>query len=55
MEGRESAPRARDPTVLPGEGKLGIFWMHCKGKRKCRRPPYNRLLTNVVLRADYII
>ena len=39
---------------LPGGGpKVGTFWMHCKGGRRCRRPPYDRLLANPVLRADY--
>ena len=53
MEGRERAPRQCDPTELPGGGKLGWFWSHCKRGSRCGRPPYDRLLTNPVLRADY--
>ena len=46
----------RDQTEqLPGGTKLGIFWMGCKNNRRCGRPPYDRLLTNPVLRADYRI
>ena len=30
MEGRERAPTYRDPTVLPGGAKLGMFWHNCK-------------------------
>ena len=52
MEGREKAPTARDITKLPGGGKLGLFWHSCKTKRKCNRPPFDRLLMNPVLRAD---
>ena len=43
----------RDPAVLPGGGKLGRFWDWCKQKKLCRRSPYDRLLTNPVLRTDY--
>ena len=53
MEGRKAVPKQRDLTLLPGGGKLGVFWTNCKAKRKCRRQPYDRLLTNPVLRADY--
>ena len=45
-------PKSRDPTMLEGGTKLGIFWSQCKYKKKCRSPPYDRLLTNPVLRAD---
>ena len=45
----------RDRAKLPGGGKIGYFWAHCKSERKCGRPPYDRLLTNPVLRADYRI
>ena len=53
MEGREKAPKARDATELPGGGKLGWFWQDCKSRNRCGRPPYVRLLTSPVLRADY--
>ena len=43
----------RDSTLLPGGGRLGVFWDNCKHRRTCERPPYDRLLTNPVLRADY--
>ena len=53
MEGRERAPKWRDTTELPDGSKLGWFWVNCKSKRTRGRPPYDRLLTNPVLRADY--
>ena len=53
MEGRAKAPKCSDTTELPGGGKLGIFWKECKSRRRCGRPPYDRLLTNPVLKADY--
>ena len=43
----------RDPAELPGGSKLGVFWDNCKSKRKCERAPYDRLLTNPVLKTDY--
>ena len=43
----------RDQAELPGGGKLGLFWNNCKHNRMCGRPPYDRLLDNPVLRADY--
>ena len=55
MEGRAKAPKCSDTTELPGGGKLGIFWKECKSRRRCGRPPYDRLLTNPALRADYRI
>ena len=30
MEGRKDAPAVRDPTELPGGGRLGRFWRDCK-------------------------
>ena len=53
MEGRERAPKKRDTTELPDGSKLGLFWMECKRLRRCGRSPYDRLLNNPVLRADY--
>ena len=38
---------------LEGGSRLGNFWDHCKSERRCSKPPYDRLLTNPVLRADY--
>ena len=49
----EQAPKARDPTELPGGGRLGNFWHRCKARRLCGRVPYDQLLTIPVLRADY--
>ena len=49
----KETPKRRDPTELPGGSRLGLFWMDCKDRRLCGRPPYDRLLTNPVLRADY--
>ena len=53
MESRERPPKQDDTTGLPGGGKLGWFWGNCKNERKCGRSPYDRLLTNPVLKADY--
>ena len=53
MKGRNKAPTSRDPTPLPGGGKLGQFWDNCKRLMRCGRSPYDRLLSNSVLRADY--
>ena len=48
------ASPGREETRLPGGGpKVGHFWSDCKGKRKCGTPPYDRLLTNRVLKTDY--
>ena len=53
MESRDKAPTQRDSALLPGGGKLGWFWNNCKRLMLCGRPPYDRLLTHPVLRADY--
>ena len=53
MSGRTHPPTARDPTILAGGSRLGQFWRHCKHHRRCTRSPYDRLLTNPILRADY--
>ena len=53
MEGRGRAPKHRNTTKLPDGTELGRFWSDCKVKRRCGRPPYDRLLVNPVLRADY--
>ena len=53
MEDRTKAPKQRDTTELPDGSMLGIFWMGCKNKRRCGRPPYDRLLTNPVLKNEY--
>ena len=53
IQRRERAPKKRDTTPLPGGGTLGWFWEGCKRGSRCGRPPYDRLLANRVLRADY--
>ena len=53
MGDRTQPPRHRDPTRLDGGAKLGIFWKNCKCKQRCSEVPYNRLLINPVLKADY--
>ena len=53
MEGSTEPPKWNDTTPMAGAGKLGRFWLDCKRERKCGRPPYDRLLDNPVLRADY--
>ena len=47
------APTVRDSIELPCGGKLGTFWTHCKSMRRCEKPPYDRLMTNPILRVDY--
>ena len=47
-------PKRRDETPLWGGGpRDGIFWRDCKRRRRCVRPPYDRLLDNPELRVDY--
>ena len=53
MRDRAHPPRNRDTTILEGGAKLGWFWSDCKRDKRCTRPPYDELLTNPVLRADY--
>ena len=54
MGGRAEPPKRTDTTRLPGGGPvIGTFWADCRGKRRCGRPPYDRLLANTVLRGDY--
>ena len=54
MEDREQPPTVNDKTRLSGVGPLvGRFWVECKVEWKCIKAPYDRLLTNPVLRADY--
>ena len=54
MEGRAEPPKVREGARLPGERPvLWRFWMDCKSKRRCGRAPYDRLLSNPMLRADY--
>ena len=54
MEGRARPPKRGDKTRLPGGGPMvGPFWDKCRSQRKCTRPPYDRLLSNPVLKADY--
>ena len=53
MRDKVSVPKHNDPTELPGGGKLGRFWTHCKSLRRCRQSPYDQLLDNSLLKADY--
>ena len=53
MRDQTHPPKRSDQTVLEGGPKLGTFWAHCKSGRRCVKFPYDRLLTNSVLRADY--
>ena len=53
MRNKAHPPKRRDPTVLDGGARLGYFWAHCKVEKRCVKPPYNQLLTNLVLKADY--
>ena len=53
MWDRTHPPRYTDATVLEGGVKLGRFWTYCKFRKRCAKPPYDRLLANPVLRADY--
>ena len=46
-------PRQKNETILEGGTKLGKIWENCKSRKRCVKPPYDRLLTNLVLRADY--
>ena len=56
MEGRTEPPKCRDETRLAGGGpKVGRFWNACKCERKCGRPPYDKLLSIPILKADYRI
>ena len=47
-------PKAKDHTMLDGGVKLGWFWSDCKHNKRGAKTPYDRLLTNPVLRADYL-
>ena len=53
MTGRKETPKVMNATRLPGGVKLGKFWNNCKSMRKCRKPPYDRLLCNTVLSRAY--
>ena len=53
MRDRPHPPTVRDQTILDGGIRLGKFWINCKSQKRCAKPPYDRLLTNPVLRADY--
>ena len=55
MQTREKPPKRYETTALPSGGKVGGFCSNCKHDRRSGRPPYDRLLTNPVLRADYRI
>ena len=53
IQSMKRAPTYRDSTELPGGGKRGWFWTECKKWRRCEVLPYDRLLSNPVLKADY--
>ena len=55
MVGRPEPPRWKDKAELPGLGevKVGTFWSECKVRRRCGKPPYDRLLNNPMLRMNY--
>ena len=55
MAYHQKPPKFKEKAELPGLGEVnvGMFWDDCKCKRRCGRKPYNRLLVNPVLRADY--
>ncbi len=56
MQGRDAAPKMREAAERLSSGtNIGRFWNNCKSERRCRMRPYERLLTNPVLRADYRI
>ena len=48
-----TAPKLDEATPSGGGPRVGRFWHNCKSSSKCVRAPYDRLLTNPVLRADY--
>ena len=54
MENETQPPRGRDQTALDGGAKLGRFWDNCKSQKRCVKSPYDRLLANPVLKADYV-
>ena len=53
MGDRAQPPKSKNQTILEGGATLGQFWANCKYAKRCTRSPYDRLLTNPVLRADY--
>ena len=56
MGGRAEPPKDTKQERVPSGGpRVGMFWAHCKSRRKCGRSPYDRLLTSPVLRTDYTV
>ena len=55
MGDRTQPPKYKCQTILEGGARLGMFWSDCKNRKGCKlmRYPYNQLLTNPVLKADY--
>ena len=44
----------RNKTVLFKDGScMGNFWMHCKKEKKLSKKPYDKLLTNPILKKNY--
>ena len=59
QSGSQADPEA-DPLGASGNApelgqldQLGLFWECCKKLRKCAEAPFDQLLNNPVLRADY--
>ena len=53
MENRDDPPTVGEQTRLDSGVRVGGFWHNCKSRQKCTKAPYDRLLSNPVLRADY--
>ena len=53
MENQANPPRVSEKACLGGGARIGGFWHNSKRRHRCTRAPYDRLLCNAVLRADY--
>ena len=42
-----------DTKFTDGKSSKGWFWANCKSENRCYKAPYDRLLTNTVIRADW--
>ena len=53
-ESRQTIVSCSDKTIIFTDNKpMGNFWSLCKCRKKCGEYPYNKLLTNELLKADY--
>ena len=43
----------RNETTLDDKAKIRVFCSECKYKQRCTKHPYDQLLTNSVLKANY--